>query len=229
MFPKSVVEPRPIPRHWLRVAGFDKGWRDETAMLIGAIDPLTGVVYIYEEYYVSKQPMSFHADEIKKLVKPYKWYANIQADPTVNNKNERDGVSYATYFYKLSGISLEEANNNIDIGIERVRDYMYTGKIKFFSSLVYLKKEMISYCYKEDGSAVTGKEKPIDKMNHLCDALRYLTTKLPLDTEDLLSYNTGNVYRPDGKKETNTNIFMYDDKDFRVDDSNIFIGGDYYE
>lgn len=224
MYPRYVVELPDIPDTWYRIAGFDKGWRDETAMLFGAIDPTTGVIFVYDEYYVSHQPMAFHAEEIKKLVKPYRWYNNIQADPTVNNKNERDGRSYAEYFYHLSKIHLEAGDNNIDNGIDRVRDFMYRGKLKFCSNLTNLRKEMISYSYKE-GNNTTTKEKPQDKQNHLLDCLRYMIMKLPLDTLDLVGYNNTNIYMQSGSKEVNDSIFAYSKEDFEKSDENIFIGG----
>lgn len=169
----AIVEPFPIPASWMRVAGFDKGYRDETAMLLGAIDPRTGIIYCYQEYYESERPMSYHAQQVKRLVGKFHFYFPIQADPSVRNRNERDGETYQTYFQKVSGVYLAPGNNDIDTGIEKVRDYIYLNKLKFFSTLENLKSEATNYVYAED------KDKPVDKNNHLMDCLRYMVAPLP--------------------------------------------------
>ena len=142
----SFVEPFPIPKNWQRLGGFDKGFRDETAFLPGAIDPDTGIIYVYDEYYEAERPMSYHAEQLKRFVKDYQFYLPIQADPTVTNRNERDGQTYQLYFQQISGIYLMPGNNDIDAGIEKVRDYVYLGKLKFFTTLENFKKEATGIC-----------------------------------------------------------------------------------
>lgn len=172
-FAQSIVEPFPIPETWMRIAGFDKGYRDETAMLVLAIDPADGVIYAHEEYYKAEMPMSYHAHEIKNIISKYRLYSPIQADPTVRNRNERDGETYQMYFQKVSGIYLYPGNNDIETGIEKVRDYMYLGKLKIFSSLENIKSEASRYVYKED------EDTPVDSHNHLMDCMRYAIVQLP--------------------------------------------------
>jgi hypothetical protein len=106
------------------------------------------------------------------------FYLPIQADPSIRNRNERDGETYQSYFQKVSGIYLHPGNNDLDTGIEKVRDYMYLGKLKFFSTLENLKHEAVNYVYQED------KAKPIDKHNHLMDCLRYMVAPLPQNPND---------------------------------------------
>lgn len=172
-FANSIVTPFPIPKHWQRIAGFDKGFRDETAMIIGAIDPKTGIIYCHQEYYEAEKPISYHANKIKSIIDGLQFYLPIQADPTIRNRNERDGDTYQTYFNKVSGIYLQPGNNDIVSGIEKVRDYLYLGKLKFFSTLENTKTEAVNYVYQDS------KDKPIDKNNHLMDALRYMIAQLP--------------------------------------------------
>ena len=117
------------------------------------------------------------------MVDGYSMYKGIQADPSVRNKSDRDGVSYQQYFYQVSGIWLEEGNNAILDGIDRVRDFMYMGKLKFFASCVNMKEEAGNYVWKvaKDGTQEDIKKK---KKNHLMDALRYLCMGLPFDFKD---------------------------------------------
>lgn len=172
-FNSALVEPFAVPKRWLRMVGFDKGWRDETAATVGAIDPKTAIIYINEEYYVKEQPISYHAEHIVKMLEGYELYRSIQADPTVRNRTDLEGETYASYFLQKSGLYLEPGNNNIMAGIEKVRDYIYTGKLKIFNNLENLKDEAGKYVYQET------KELPVDKHNHLLDTLRYLVAALP--------------------------------------------------
>ena len=96
--------------------GFDKGYKDETALVCGAIDPETNIIYVYDEYYESEKPVSYHAAALKPYFEGFSRLYPIQADPSIRARNERDGESYQSYFYKISGVWLEPANNDIDMG-----------------------------------------------------------------------------------------------------------------
>jgi phage terminase large subunit len=172
-FARAIVPPFAIPNDWQRLAGFDKGFRDETTLLLAAINPKNGDIYCYKEYYEKERPISYHANKVKEMTSGLRLYLPIQADPTIRNRNERDGETYQSYFQKVSGIYLSPGNNDIDAGIDKVRDYIYLGKLKFFDTLENLKNEANNYVYHAD------KDKPIDKSNHLLDALRYMIMQLP--------------------------------------------------
>lgn len=182
-FMNCLVDPFPIPDDWLRIFGFDKGWTDETCLCCGALDTKNGICYIYDEYYVAEKPVTYHARRIREKVIGCKLYKNIIADPSVRSKNDRDGVSYRDYFYNVSGLWLEEGNNTIFDGIERVRDFMYQGKLKVFTNCVNLKSEAQKYLWKKDKNGVS-KDQPTEKENHLMDAMRYMVMALPYDIRD---------------------------------------------
>lgn len=188
-FINCLVDPFPMDnpqstKHWPRICGFDKGWTDETCLAVAAIDPISGVCYIYDEYYESQKPITYHATKIKEKIFGLPMYKPIQADPSVRNANDRDGVSYKDYFRNVSGLELAPANNNISDGIERVRDFMYTGKLKFFTSCVNIREEAGKYVFKQNRDG-TGTDDPVDRNNHLMDAVRYLVMGLPMDLTEL--------------------------------------------
>jgi PBSX family phage terminase large subunit len=184
-FADCLCDPFPIPDNWLRIYGFDKGWTDETCLACGAIDVDKGIVYIYDEYYQKEKPLSYNAAQIRERIHGTKMYKNIQADPSIKQRNDRDGVSYQDYFYNVSGgIYLEPGNNAIFDGIERVRDFMYTGKLKIFTSCVNIKEEAQAYVWKKDRDG-SGKDEPVDKKNHLMDAIRYMIMALPIDLREI--------------------------------------------
>ncbi len=182
-FHNYLVEPFAIPREWKRLVGFDPGFNDPTAVPKGAIDPKTGIIYIYDDYEVPEQPISYHAEQLKRALNGLDLFYPVQADPSTRKRNDRDGVSYAEYFYKLSGIYLDIANNDILYGIEKVRDYMYNGKLKFFNDLENLKKEAENYSYPTKNRNTN--DLPNDKFNHLWDGIRYMIAKLPRDPREM--------------------------------------------
>ena len=203
-FAKNMVEPFPIPYDWLRIGGFDPGFNDPTAVPIGAIDPKTGITYFYTDYYVREQPISYHIDRVKELVGNYKFLYPLQADPSVVARNNRDLKSYKDYFFEKSGIVLEPGINDILFGIEKVRDYMYAGKLKFFNNLENLKNEARNYIYKD--------EKPIDAFNHLWDGIRYAIAKLPMnpmEMETMFYKKDFNIVAQNSKKDDAT-VFVGD-------------------
>jgi hypothetical protein len=130
-------------------------------------------------------PVSFHAKQIRSFVKGNDFLYPIQADPSVNKRNDRDGLSYKDYFYKLSGVSLVAGNNDIMFGIEKVRDYMVSDKLFFFNSLENLKYEAKSYRFRKSEKRNTN-DTPVDKDNHLMDAMRYMIARLPQDPNDMV-------------------------------------------
>lgn len=179
----ALIDPFPIPDNWLRIFGFDKGYMDETCLCCGAIDTVKGICYIYDEYYENQRPITYHAHRIKEKTFQFRMYKGIQADPTVKCKNDRDGVSYQQYFFNVSGLWLEEANNDILNGIEKVRDMMYRGTLKVFTNCVNLKDEAQKYLWQKGKDGIM-KDAPTTTHNHLMDAMRYMCMALPYDLRD---------------------------------------------
>jgi len=183
-FAQHLVEPFPIPNSWKRVYGYDPGYNDPTAFISGAINPDTGVVYIYDDYEVAEKPMGYHATQVLLRTKGMTLYKPIQGDPSARQRNNRDGESYFGYMRKQYNLRMEPANNDILYGIEKMRDYFYCGKLKIFNSCENLKREMASYVYKPSAKINT-EDQPIDKNNHTIDALRYIVAVLPENPNEL--------------------------------------------
>lgn len=178
---KHMVEPFEIPNNWKRIGGYDPGISDPTAALIGAIDPKTNIIYFYFDYYVRDQTISYHGNKLVDKIKPYPWYRPISADPSVKKRSQQSGLSYAAYFKQVTGITLNPVNNDLLYGIDKVRNYLYQGKIKFFNNLIELKRESSIYAFPspESKDFKNTNNKPIDKDNHLMDCLRYAIVPLP--------------------------------------------------
>lgn len=179
----NFVEPFEIPRTWQRIGGYDPGISDPTATLIGAIDPKTNIIYIYFEYYVRDQAISYHGQKLSPHIIHYNWFRPISADPSVNKRSQETGQSYRAYFRQSTGIQLNPVNNDLLYGIDKVRDYLHLGRIKIFNNLLEFKRETSVYAFLQpsDRNFTNSNNKPIDRDNHLMDCLRYMIVPLPED------------------------------------------------
>lgn len=178
---KCYEEPFAIPTSWLRIGGFDPGIADPTAMLFGAIDPTTKIIHFYDEYYERDKPVGYHAQQLGPRVKPYKWLYPIQADPSIKQRSKETGRSYKEYFRGVSGFGLKEANNDLLFGIEKVRNYIYEGKIRVFNNLSNFRMEAAKYKMKKNKEVGKTEDIPVDRDNHLMDCIRYAVSVLPED------------------------------------------------
>ena len=120
---------------------------------------------------------------------------SIFADPSIFRRSTGEkktvGKSTSALFNEL-GISMVRGNNDITNGIIKVQSYLaitkhhmnpYTrefGAPRLFISrgLDFLINEMNDYYWKKDTSGEI-EDRPNDKKDHACDALKYLLSKRP--------------------------------------------------
>lgn len=193
---KHTCEPFEIPKHWERYVAHDPGINDPSAILLGAIDPDTGVIYFYKEYYKTNQVLSQVAPAFQKMIAdiPQGCLHMPLIDPSADKRSKTTGRTYKQQLQLEYGIVTKCANNNIEDGIQRVKNMIYAGKIVFFNNLTYTLKEGCEYRYPTQEERSKNKnlgEKPLDKDNHLMDCLRYCCQEIPYDYMDMkrMSYN----------------------------------------
>jgi phage terminase large subunit len=187
-FGDHIVKPFKIPPHWERMGGADFGIRDETVLLMAAIDPDSGIVYLYDEYYKNNMPVPEHAKRMKEMVEkvPYGKLRFLVGDPAGKRNNINDMRSIFDHYAEY-GLWFADGNNRIDAGLAKVNAYFSLGRLKIFSSCTNTIREGLNYKYKPEelDSKKNPDNKPIDKDNHAMDSLRYLINELP-DNPDLL-------------------------------------------
>jgi phage terminase large subunit len=191
-FGDHIVKPFAIPPYWERLGGADFGIRDATVLLMAAIDPDKGIVYIYEEYYKSGLPVPEHAKKMLEMVQkvPYGKLKSLVGDPSGKRKNINDMRSIFDHYAEY-GLWFADGNNRIDAGIAKVSAYFSLGRLKIFNNCVNTIKEGLNYKYKPEelDSKKNPDNNPIDKDNHAMDSLRYLINELP-DNVDHLKQNS---------------------------------------
>jgi phage terminase large subunit len=187
-FGDHIVKPFKIPDHWERIGGGDFGIRDHTVLLMGAIDPDSGITYLYEEYYKNNLPVPEHAKRMLEMVSkvPYGKLRFLVADPSGKKQNIQDMRSLFDHYAEY-GLWFQAGNNRIDAGLAKVSAYFSLGKLKIFNSCANTIREGLNYKYKplELDSKKNPDNKPIDKDNHAMDSLRYMINELPDDPEQL--------------------------------------------
>lgn len=198
-FTEYFCEPFNIPRHWRRITGTDFGRRDPTAHVVAALDPINKIIYIYNEVEESLDDKPL--DYIVKLIKESHDFPDTllayphQADPRGRN---RDQVSGITWFnaYRERGIIFQEAEdcsaNSIAPSITKVFNYATHGRLKIFNTCRKIYTELSKYKYPERTVADDKNqgELPIDRNNHLPDAIRYMLSRFPQFPENPDDFST---------------------------------------
>lgn len=156
-----VVDDFDIPDHWLKAYGMDVGW-NKTAVLWGALNPQTGITYIFAEYYRGLAEPETHAGAIKARGD---WIPGA-VDPASRGRSQVDGRRLFTE-YKNLGLILDVAKNPVESGLFTVWTGLTSGKIKIFKSCRNTLAEYRLYRRDSDGSVVK-------ELDHLMDSLRYL-------------------------------------------------------
>lgn len=154
-----------IPDSWPRMFALDVGW-NRTAVLWGALDPVTDTLYIYDEHYLGQEIPAVHAYAIKSRGE---WIQGV-FDPAARGRSPNDGRKLIQT-YKDQGIPLFPADNAVDAGIQNVTQRLVAGKLKVFKHLVNFQKEYLLYRRDKNG-------KIVKENDHLMDALRYIVMNM---------------------------------------------------
>ena len=150
-----------IPDHYVRAYGMDVGWK-KTAVIWGAKDLETGIIYLYQEYYRGQEEPAVHTEAIKGFGE---WIPGV-IDPAARGRSQRDGLRLLDV-YLDAGLDLQMAVNAVEAGILKVYRMMTQGKLKITKSCPRTLEEFRLYRRDEDG-------KVIKEDDHLMDAMRYL-------------------------------------------------------
>ena len=142
---------------WKSFFGLDYGYtNDPTAFVAFKADPISKRLYIFDEFYRKRMLNRDIAEEIKSRGYSKERIRADCAEPKSNDDLKRMGISRI--------MPSTKGHDSILNGIDRISEYrMYVDP-----SCVNMIRELSSYCYANDGSRL-----PLDRDNHLCDALRY--------------------------------------------------------
>jgi phage terminase large subunit-like protein len=166
-----VVDDFPLPTHWKRSYGMDVGW-NRTAVVWGAWDGDSGILYVHAEHYRGQAEPSIHAESIKARGA---WVPGV-IDPASRGRGQKDGEQLFNLYSEL-GLNISPAINSVESGIYEVWQRLSTGRIKVFKSCLNLLSEYRIYRRDDKGRVVK-------ENDHALDALRYLV----MSGKDIASY-----------------------------------------
>ena len=196
-FADHIIQPFEIPKHWERIFSADFGLRSPTVFLAGAIDPIEGVVHIYDEHYEAQRPIHYHAKKMNQMMEgiPRGKIRFIVGDHKGKARTEKDMRSIFDYYAEY-GIFFNPGINKIDDGILKVFSYLDMGKLKIHANCRNTINEGVNYKYKPQDlkSERNPDEKPQDLDDHAMDCLRYMIAELPDDPENLINPSYANDY-----------------------------------
>jgi len=158
-----LVPDRTIPESWPRAYGMDVGW-NRTAVVFGARDPGSGVIYLYSEHYQGQGEPASHAQAIRARGE---WIPGV-IDPACLGSSQIDGRTLMELYSRL-GLQLDPAVNAVEAGITEVWNLLVSGRLKVMASLSNWFREFRKYHRDDKGSG-----KIVKHSDHLMDATRYL-------------------------------------------------------
>ncbi len=152
---------REKPWQWRHIFGLDYGYtNDPTAFVAAAVNPLRREIYVYDEH--SERGM-LNSDIAATLIRKGYQKERIRADaaePKTNDELRRLGV------HRI--VPAEKGTDSIRHGIAVLQEY----KIMIHPFCKETAAEIATYCWRQDKFGKTVND-PVDKNNHLMDALRY--------------------------------------------------------
>lgn len=160
-----VISPIQIKPWFKRCYGMDVGW-NYTAVVWGALDPDTDVLYLYDCYKREKEKPEVHAAAIQR--RNPKGNTLVGAiDPASRGRSQTDG-SQLLRMYRGLGLKVIPAENAVEATIYEMWSRLSTGRLKVVEGAMTMwLSEYRMYRRDQKGRIV--------KVNdHLMDATRYL-------------------------------------------------------
>lgn len=164
-----LTDDREIPVHWKQAFGMDVG---KTAVVWGALDPETDILYLYREYFSLQYNTAMHAQAIKGMRNQFEWIPGV-IDPGSLGSSQVDGKKLFTEYRQL-GLNIALADNPVETGLQALWMRMQTGRLKVFRSLTRWQMEFSRYHRKTRETEFGIKSEVVKKDDHLMDATRYL-------------------------------------------------------
>jgi hypothetical protein len=159
-----VIEPIQFPAWYVRAYGMDVGW-NRTAVIWGALDRETDVLYLYSEHYMAQEKPIVHADAIRARGA---WIPGV-IDPAARGRSQDDGKKLYETYTDPEGcrLNLAPSSNAVEAGIYDIQTRLSTGRLKVFKTLTNWLMEYRIYRRDEKGKIVKDND-------HALDATRYL-------------------------------------------------------
>jgi len=186
------------------ITGMDHGLRNPTGWLWVVLDS-EGRLIVVHEYYQAERTVKEHSEYIKGFegsIPGYNHWYRI-GDPAIAQRSAISGGSIQSE-YSEHGIYIGLGNNDVNYGLNRVRQYFENDGIFICNNCPNLIKELRNYRWdtwatRKQAADKEAKDKPKKVKDHLVDTLRYIVASRP---EDEFVKPAGDLYLPFGGLST---------------------------
>lgn len=202
--------PRDLPDYrlkWLNGMDFGRG-EHPTAVVFGAYDTSTGVLYLYDAFETVEKSVAENASLIKRRGSwiPTAFPHDLLKDTGVGSGKSRSGSGHRYKdWYEEEGVTMTpehaqlllsngKKSASVENGLIEVRRMMTEGRLKVSRSMSAWFDEKNIYRYDDNG-------KPIKKRDHMMDATRYLVVMLRYAITKL------DIFEDNGEVKDETDIF----------------------
>ncbi len=172
-----VIEPRSIPKHWVKIGGLDFGWDHPTSAVELAWDRDADVIYLTKNYRQRQATPVIHAAAIKPWGSWLPW-----AWPHDGNNDTAAGENLASQ-YADQGVNMlperatfDDGSNSVEAGLMEMLDRMQTGRWKVFSNCVEWLEEFRLY-HRKDGKVVKERDDTISASRYAMMMKRFAETE----------------------------------------------------
>lgn len=171
-----LVDPFPIPKHWVQIGGLDFGWDHPTAAASLAWDRDRDVIYVTRDYHKRQAPVVIHAAAVKPwgLWLPWSW-------PHDGNNDTAAGPNLASQ-YRDHGLNMlperatfEDGSNSVEAGVMEMLDRMQTGRWKVFKTCTGWIDEFRLY-HRKDGKIVKEQDDVLSASRYALMMKRFAVT-----------------------------------------------------
>jgi len=191
---KHVITPFRLPIQWPRWVSIDPAATGPTAALWAAVDPVTGDVYFYREYFSAEKTVSEHAANIL-IASGGERIDYWLIDPKWGAQRNAESHKTGAQLYRERGIPVRLAKIDADYGLGRSMEYMlattressHHPRVYFFDTLDETVRQIKSYVwdtYASGPQAGMSKQRPRKGDDDLMNAMQYLLATLPVRRRD---------------------------------------------
>ncbi|WP_083647309.1 terminase family protein [Pseudochrobactrum sp. B5] len=178
-----VVQPFPIPPHWVQIGGIDFGWDHPTAAASLAWDRDSDIVYVTRDYRKREATPLIHAAALKPWGAwlPWSWpHDGLQHD---KGSGEQIAKQYKEQGMKMlpQRAQFLDGSNGVEAGLSDMLLRMQTGRWKVFSTCQDWLQERQTY-HRKDGKVVKERDDVISASRYALMMLRFAKQAPPPET-----------------------------------------------
>lgn len=166
----EAFDPAALPENCRRVFGLDYGYvQDPTAFIAAAVQPGERRLFIFDEFYGRRMLNGDIAQAIRSHGYAKERIRADSAEPKSNEDLRRLGIARI--------LPAPKGPDSVRNGIARLQEY----EILVHPACRHTAEELAAYVWEtaEGGGLGRFRNQPVDRDNHLMDALRYAMTDVP--------------------------------------------------